>query len=112
VKPSIDGLSRIEVLIKQLIEYLRFVLVQVYDMTFELNEVEARQEEYPSTLSYLNLLNVLIEHESDAVDKGARYVQRLRCGLHLDLPTTHARAIFVSYLYIHFLIAPKYFLFS
>lgn len=46
-------------------------------MTFELNEVEARQEEYPSTLSYLNLLNTLIEHESDALDKGGRYVQRL-----------------------------------
>ena len=41
-------------------------------MTFELNEVEARQEEYPSTLSYLKLLNVLIEQESDAPDKGGR----------------------------------------
>jgi len=61
-------------LINHFIKYLRFILVQVYDMTFELNEVEARQEEYPSTLSYLNLLNVLIEHESDALDKGARYV--------------------------------------
>lgn len=49
-------------------------------MTFELNEVEARQEEYPSTLSYLNLLNILIENETDALDKGARYVRRLECG--------------------------------
>ncbi|KAG0620095.1 hypothetical protein M758_4G188900 [Ceratodon purpureus] len=47
---------------------------QVYDMTFELNEVEARQEEYPSTLSYLKLLNVLIEQESDAPDKGGRFI--------------------------------------
>lgn len=47
---------------------------QVYDMTFELNEVEARQEEYPSTLSYLKLLNVLIENESDGPDKGGRYI--------------------------------------
>lgn len=70
-------------LINQLTKYLRFFLVQVYDMTFELNEVEARQEEYPSTLSYLNLLNVLIEHESDALDKGGRCVQRLGCGLNL-----------------------------
>ncbi len=47
-------------------------LIQVYDMTFELNEVEARQEEYPSTLSYLKLLNVLIAQESHTTDKGSR----------------------------------------
>jgi nuclear pore complex protein Nup205 len=47
---------------------------QVYDMTFELNEVEARQEEYPSTLSYLKLLNVLIAQESHTTDKGSRYI--------------------------------------
>jgi hypothetical protein len=43
-------------------------------MTFELNEVEARQEEYPSTLSYLKLLNVLIAQESHSSDKGSRYI--------------------------------------
>lgn len=67
----------------QLVDKSGVILVQVYDMTFELNEVEARQEEYPSTLSYLNLLNVLIEHESDALDKGGRCVLRLECGLNL-----------------------------
>lgn len=46
----------------------------VYDMTYELNEVEARQEEYPSTLSYLNLLNVLIAQDLDIPDKGSRYI--------------------------------------
>ncbi|BBN13132.1 nuclear pore complex protein Nup205 [Marchantia polymorpha subsp. ruderalis] len=46
---------------------------QAYDMTFELNEVEARQEEYPSTLSYLELLNVLMANEVDNSDRGRRY---------------------------------------
>lgn len=47
---------------------------QVYDMRYELNEVEARREEYPSTLSYLKLLNVLIEKETDVSDRGRRFV--------------------------------------
>ncbi|GLJ05177.1 hypothetical protein SUGI_0012850 [Cryptomeria japonica] len=47
---------------------------QVYEMRYELNEVEARREEYPSTLSYLNLLNVLIEKETDLSDNGRRFV--------------------------------------
>jgi nuclear pore complex protein Nup205 len=48
--------------------------VQVYDISFELNEVEARMEEYPSTLSYLKLHNVFIANETDTSDKGVRYV--------------------------------------
>lgn len=63
--------------IDQFINDLYNFFIQVYDMTFELNEVEARQEEYPSTLSYLKLLNVLIENESDGPDKGGRYVQEI-----------------------------------
>ena len=62
-------------LVRRLHHLLINSLFQVYDMTFELNEVEARQEEYPSTLSYLKLLNVLIEQELDAPDKGLRYVE-------------------------------------
>lgn len=41
-------------------------------MALELNEVEARQEEYPSTLSYLELLNVLIAGDTEQNDKGRR----------------------------------------
>ncbi|KAI5084575.1 hypothetical protein GOP47_0000744 [Adiantum capillus-veneris] len=47
---------------------------QIYDMAFELNEVEARREEYSSTLSYINLLNDLIACDTDAADKGARFL--------------------------------------
>ncbi|KAG0486478.1 hypothetical protein HPP92_008573, partial [Vanilla planifolia] len=47
---------------------------QVYDMRFELNEVEARMERYPSTISYLNLLNSLISQETDVSDRGLRFV--------------------------------------
>eukprot|EP00250_Pteridium_aquilinum_P027366 c3475_g1_i1 orf=80-5854(+) len=47
---------------------------QVYDMAFELNEVEARREEYPSTLSYIRLLNILISCETEALDKGSRFL--------------------------------------
>ncbi|KAF5945828.1 hypothetical protein HYC85_016056 [Camellia sinensis] len=43
---------------------------QVYDMRFELNEVEARREQYPSTISFLNLLNALIAEERDVSDRG------------------------------------------
>lgn len=46
---------------------------QVYDMVFELNEVEARREEYPSTLSYIRLLNILISCETETLDKGSRF---------------------------------------
>lgn len=47
---------------------------QVYDMRFELNEVEARRERYPSTISFLNLLNALIAEERDVSDRGRRFV--------------------------------------
>lgn len=52
---------------------LGFVLTQVYDMQFELNEIEARREQYPSTISFLNLLNALIAEEKDVSDRGRRY---------------------------------------
>ncbi|OMO81108.1 hypothetical protein CCACVL1_12606 [Corchorus capsularis] len=45
---------------------------QVYDMQFELNEIEARREQYPSTISFLNLLNALIAEEKDVSDRGRR----------------------------------------
>lgn len=48
-------------------------VLQVYDMQFELNEIEARREQYPSTISFLNLLNVLIAEERDTSDRGRRY---------------------------------------
>ncbi|KAH7657158.1 nuclear pore complex protein Nup205 protein [Dioscorea alata] len=47
---------------------------QVYDMRFELNEVEARKERYPSTISFLNLLNALIAEERDVSDRGRRFL--------------------------------------
>ncbi|KMZ59250.1 hypothetical protein ZOSMA_6G01850 [Zostera marina] len=47
---------------------------QIYDMRFELNEVEAREERYPSTISFLNLLNTLIAKETDTSDRGHRFV--------------------------------------
>ncbi|XP_059431871.1 nuclear pore complex protein NUP205 isoform X2 [Corylus avellana] len=47
---------------------------QVYDMQFELNEIEARREQYPSTISFLNLLNVLIAEERDVSDRGRRFI--------------------------------------
>ncbi|KAL2479697.1 Nuclear pore complex protein [Abeliophyllum distichum] len=47
---------------------------QVYDMQFELNEIEARREQYPSTLSFINLLNVLIAEERDVSDRGHRFI--------------------------------------
>ncbi|KAG8487816.1 hypothetical protein CXB51_018635 [Gossypium anomalum] len=46
---------------------------QVYDMQFELNEIEARREQYPSTISFLNLLNALIAEEKDVSDRGHRF---------------------------------------
>ncbi|KAE8668521.1 NUP205 protein [Hibiscus syriacus] len=46
---------------------------QVYDMQFELNEIEARREQYPSTISFLNLLNALIAEEKDVSDRGLRF---------------------------------------
>lgn len=50
------------------------ISTQVYDMRFELNEVEARSERYPSTVSFLNLLNALIAEERDVTDRGRRFV--------------------------------------
>ncbi|XVE54418.1 hypothetical protein DITRI_Ditri03aG0079600 [Diplodiscus trichospermus] len=47
---------------------------QVYDMQFELNEIEARREQYPSIISFLNLLNALIAEEKDVSDRGRRFV--------------------------------------
>lgn len=42
-------------------------------MQFELNEIEARREQYPSTISFLNLINTLIAEEKDLSDRGQRY---------------------------------------
>ncbi|CAA2964556.1 nuclear pore complex NUP205 [Olea europaea subsp. europaea] len=47
---------------------------QVYDMQFELNEIEARREQYPSTISFINLLNVLIAEERNISDRGHRFI--------------------------------------
>ncbi|KAK9060723.1 hypothetical protein SSX86_021429 [Deinandra increscens subsp. villosa] len=47
---------------------------QVYDMRYELNEVEARSEHYPSTISFLGLLNALIAEERDTTDRGRRFI--------------------------------------
>uniref|UniRef100_A0A7N0VJ21 Nuclear pore complex protein NUP205 n=2 Tax=Kalanchoe fedtschenkoi TaxID=63787 RepID=A0A7N0VJ21_KALFE len=47
---------------------------QVYDMRFELNEIEGRRERYPSTISFLNLLNALIAEEKDFRDRGHRFI--------------------------------------
>lgn len=46
-------------------------------MQFELNEIEARREQYPSTISFLNLLNTLISEERDLSDRGRRLVAGL-----------------------------------
>lgn len=43
-------------------------------MQFELNEIEARTEHYPSTISFINLLNALIAEERDFSDRGRRLV--------------------------------------
>ncbi|XP_010688007.2 nuclear pore complex protein NUP205 [Beta vulgaris subsp. vulgaris] len=50
------------------------ISTQVYDMQFELNEIEARREYYPSTISFINLLNALIAEERDFSDRGRRFV--------------------------------------
>ncbi|GFP89371.1 nuclear pore complex protein nup205 [Phtheirospermum japonicum] len=47
---------------------------QVYDMRFELNEIEARREQYPSTISFINLINILITEERDVSDRGRRFI--------------------------------------
>lgn len=44
-------------------------------MRFELNEIEARREQYPSTISFINLLNTLVSDEQDVSDRGHRYSQ-------------------------------------
>lgn len=62
------------VVIDQFINDLYNFFIQVYDMIFELNEVEVRQEEYFFIFFYLKLFNVLIENELDGFDKGGRYV--------------------------------------
>jgi nuclear pore complex protein Nup205 len=43
-------------------------------MRFELNEVEARRESYPSTISFLKLINALIAEERNISDKGRRFM--------------------------------------
>ncbi|GJV95853.1 nuclear pore complex protein NUP205, partial [Tanacetum coccineum] len=48
--------------------------LKVYDMRFELNDVEARSEHYMSTISFLNMLNSLIIEERDAIDRGRMFI--------------------------------------
>ncbi|XP_078177488.1 nuclear pore complex protein (DUF3414) isoform X2 [Carex rostrata] len=50
------------------------ISTKLYDMRYELNEVEARRERYPSTISYLNLVNALIREERDLSDSGHRFL--------------------------------------
>ncbi|WVZ77434.1 hypothetical protein U9M48_025299 [Paspalum notatum var. saurae] len=49
-------------------------VTQIYDMRYELNEVEARRESYPSTISFLRLTNALIAEERNISDKGRRFM--------------------------------------
>lgn len=65
--------GNIACLICNLYELVLWCHWQVYDMQFELNEIEARREHYPSTISFLNLLNALIAEEKDFSDRGRRY---------------------------------------
>lgn len=60
--------------VKRLSDLFEPLFPQAYDMVYELNEVEARDELYPSTLSYLELLNALIAADPDAPDQGRRWV--------------------------------------
>jgi nuclear pore complex protein Nup205 len=48
-------------------------------MQFELNEIEARREQYPSTISFLNLINALIAEERDLTDRGRRFCISCLC---------------------------------
>ncbi|KAJ4808768.1 nuclear pore complex protein (DUF3414) [Rhynchospora pubera] len=50
------------------------ISTKLYDMRYELSEVEARRERYPSTISYLNLVNSLIREERDLSDSGHRFL--------------------------------------
>jgi hypothetical protein len=43
-------------------------------MRFELNEVDARRDGYPSIIQFLNLVNALIAEERNISDKGRRYL--------------------------------------
>ncbi|KAM0951303.1 putative nucleoporin [Dioscorea sansibarensis] len=47
---------------------------EVYDMRFELNEVEARKARYPSMICFLNSLNALSAEERDVSDRGRRFL--------------------------------------
>ncbi|KAK4781282.1 hypothetical protein SAY87_017388 [Trapa incisa] len=49
-------------------------IAPIYDMQFELNEIEARREQYPSTISFVNLINSLISEERDLSDRGQRFI--------------------------------------
>ncbi|KAK6945090.1 Nucleoporin Nup186/Nup192/Nup205, partial [Dillenia turbinata] len=53
---------------------MQTITSQVYDMRYELNEIEARREQYPSTISFLDLLNALISEETDVSDRGHRFI--------------------------------------
>ncbi|KAL6512342.1 hypothetical protein OROHE_019954 [Orobanche hederae] len=48
-------------------------------MRFELHEIEARREQYPSTISFINLLNILMSDERDGSDRGFIGIFRFVC---------------------------------
>ena len=69
--------QKIDLAVIATLKICKSLFPQAYDMVYELNEVEARDELYPSTLSYLELLNALIAADPDAPDQGRRWVFRL-----------------------------------
>ncbi|CAI9100148.1 OLC1v1037088C1 [Oldenlandia corymbosa var. corymbosa] len=62
------------VVVPQVGNKMQSMATQMYDMRFELNEIEARREQYPSTISFVNLLNTLIADERDVSDRGRRFI--------------------------------------
>ncbi|XP_054792817.1 nuclear pore complex protein NUP205-like isoform X2 [Prosopis cineraria] len=52
----------------------QLMATQLYDMQFELNEIEARREQYPSIVSFINLINTLVAGEKDTSDRGQRFI--------------------------------------
>ncbi|KAL3512123.1 hypothetical protein ACH5RR_024840 [Cinchona calisaya] len=51
-----------------IVEVNHFTLV--YDMRFELDEIEARRDQYPYSISFVSLLNTLIADEMDVNNRG------------------------------------------
>ncbi|KAL3530712.1 hypothetical protein ACH5RR_010034, partial [Cinchona calisaya] len=93
---SLDQYDRPVVVGPQVGNSVQPMSTQVYDLQFELTEIEARREKYPSIISFFSLLNTLIADERDVSGRRRRFIGIFRFIKRSCVWTISIESLFIS----------------